>query len=583
MIRVSVQGPLMRFWFKSVGAAAKAEVAGIAPVAEPQPTTRSAEPPVRDASETIRLMQADVFRNVREVGEANFELRRKLRDAFGLLERLRGRAQSFAGMAEAARNSSGAISVALRDLASASHTISSRIGESSVTVDAAESRARRASEGVGQLRDSVAEIGQVVNLIASIARQTNLLALNATIEAVRAGDAGRGFAVVASEVKALSIATQEATNRIASTIDKVRASALTSIDDVSTLGLAISDLRDSFATVVEAVSVQVATTTEIGRSAAEAAQFAEEVNMEALRIDALGDEAVVLAGAADQASEKTDITIAQLSDNASILVRQTDNQETIADRLPVVIDAKLHVGGRVIPVQTGNVSPEGAFVHTDETLLDAVGEAVILEAPRLGRFEARIASVKRNGLGLRIQNADAGSRTALRELLARLTESYAPLRVRSGALAETVARRYEALLLEGWISPADLFDTSYIAQPGAHPPRFGLMHLSVLQEGLDPIIDAQCGEDPLPLAAFLVDRNGFCVVARGRAPEARSLPGRMLNDGAGLAAARNLRPCLIHSYASDFAGVVQEVSSPVFVEGRHWGAVRTAYGLSATA
>ena len=559
-------------------------------VASPSPGREAAqpgtEPPTpnsaseRDGSETIRLMQADVFRNVREVGEANTELRRKLRDAFGLLERLRGRAQAFAGMAEAARNSSEAISTSLHGLAAASHTIGARIGESRQTVDAAEARARRASEGVGQLRDSVAEIGQVVSLIASIARQTNLLALNATIEAARAGEAGRGFAVVASEVKALSVATQEATTRIAATIDKVRASALTSIEDVSVLGQSISALRDSFATVVDAVSVQVTTTTEIGRSAAEAAQFAEEVNAEALRIDALGEEAVQHAGAADRASEKTDQAIAQLSDNAAVLVRQADTQETVADRLPVALPARLRIGERVVPVQTGNLSLDGALVHSREALLDAIGAEGVLDVESLGIFETRVASARRNGVGLRIVRADPDSRAALRALLSQLQASYAPLLARSATLAEAVANRFEVLILEGWLSAADVFDAGYIPAQGVSPARFSLSGLPVLAEGLGDLIDQHCGEEPRPLAAMVVDRNGFCVEARGAAPEARSLARRMLNDSPGLAAARNLRPSLIHSYEAEFGGLVKEVAAPVFVQGRHWGAVRTAYALA---
>jgi methyl-accepting chemotaxis protein len=541
----------------------------------------------RDGSETIRLTQADVFRSVREVGDANIELRRRLRDAFGLVERLRGKAQTFAGMAEVARNSSGAISAALRDLAAASHTIGTRISKSSETVDAAEARARRASEGVGQLRDSVAEIGQVVNLIASIARQTNLLALNATIEAVRAGDAGRGFAVVASEVKALSIATQEATTRIATTIDKVRASALTSIDDVATLGEAINDLRESFATVVDAVSIQVATTTDIGRSAADAAQFAEEVNAEAVLIDELGDEAVQLAAEADVASEKTAATITRLGENAAILVRQADTQETVADRLPVVMAARLHVGERVLAVQTGNLSLDGAFVHTGEASLDDVGRAVALEVPSLGRFEARVASVRRDGLGLRILQADQASRSALRNLLSQLHEDYAPLLTRSSALAEAVAARFEVLILEGWLSASDLFDTGYVAAPGSDPPRFSIACLPVIEEALGEIIEAHCAARPRPLAALVVDRNGFCVEARGSAAQARGLARRLLADGPALAAARNLRPSLIHSYRAEFgdpqSDVVREVAAPIFVQGRHWGNVRTAYGLDAGA
>ena len=56
-------------------------------------------------------------------------------------------------------------------------------------------------------------------LVSAISRQTNLLALNASSEAARAGEAGKGFAVVAEEVRKLSEATNEAVEKINSSLN----------------------------------------------------------------------------------------------------------------------------------------------------------------------------------------------------------------------------------------------------------------------------------------------------------------------------------------------------------------------------
>ena len=60
-------------------------------------------------------------------------------------------------------------------------------------------------------------------------------------------------------------------------------------------------------------------------------------------------------------------------------------------------------------------------------------------------------------------------------------------------------------------------------------------------------------------------------------------PAPFYNDAAGLAAARNTRAYLLHSYPRDMGNGVRirmrEIDVPIRVAGRHWGAFRTAYKL----
>jgi methyl-accepting chemotaxis protein len=73
------------------------------------------------------------------------------------------------------------------------------------------------------LSERAEQIGVITDTVNALSDRSHLLALNATIEAARAGEQGKGFAVVADHVRELAEQSREATSRVQTILDEVRA------------------------------------------------------------------------------------------------------------------------------------------------------------------------------------------------------------------------------------------------------------------------------------------------------------------------------------------------------------------------
>jgi methyl-accepting chemotaxis protein len=170
---------------------------------------------------------------------------------------------------------------------------------------------------IARLGQASTEISEVANLITSIAEQTNLLALNATIEAARAGEAGKGFAVVAGEVKELAKQTANATEEIGAKILAIQSSAHEVAEAIGTMTTIIGQVNDAQTSIAAAVEEQSATTSEMGRTGAQAADSTTQIAHSAVEVThaakASSDGAVETQQAARQ--------LAGMADELQALVR----------------------------------------------------------------------------------------------------------------------------------------------------------------------------------------------------------------------------------------------------------------------
>ena len=133
---------------------------------------------------------------------------------------------------------------------------------------------------------------------------------------------------------------------------------------------------------------------------------------------------------------------------------------------------------------------------------------------------------------------------------------------------------------------ADLFDENYVPIPGTDPPKYHTRYDTFLDERIAKMQDALL-EDVQVVYAVLVDRNGYLPTHNGRycqtltGDREKDLAGnrtkRFFNGKVELAAARNTEGVLVQVYHRDTGEKMWDISAPVNLDGKHWGAFRIGY------
>ncbi|RMG29032.1 MAG: methyl-accepting chemotaxis protein [Gammaproteobacteria bacterium] len=219
------------------------------------------------------------------------------------------------------RDAAERMGAAMQEMTAATHEVAQHAGrasegaqqadgaarESRQIVQAAMDRVRQgareleaATETVNELARQSEEIGSVLETIQEIAEQTNLLALNAAIEAARAGEQGRGFAVVADEVRTLAGRTQQSTQEIQGTIERLQAGVSMAIEAMRRGRVHTDSSVEQSAAVEQVLEKVTAAVSQIRQMNAQIAAAAEHQREIATNID--GHVAAVREVAASNAS-----------------------------------------------------------------------------------------------------------------------------------------------------------------------------------------------------------------------------------------------------------------------------------------
>jgi len=188
----------------------------------------------------------------------------------------------------------------------------------------------------------------------------------------------------------------------------------------------------------------------------------------------------------------------------------------------------------------------------------------------------------------------AASAEGLRDETEKLQEVVAHFKTGEGYLETIIARitllrdDFQQDLAGMYLQrQIDVFDQKYRRVEGTDPPKFKTVYDDVVEREFQKRYDRILEELDESIYCLCVDLNGYGPTHNSKF--SHKLTGdydtdllysrdkRMFNDPTGIRCARNTNPFLLQTYARDTGEVLSDLSLPIIIEGRHWGAIR--YGF----
>lgn len=152
--------------------------------------------------------------------------------------------------------------------------------------------------------------------------------------------------------------------------------------------------------------------------------------------------------------------------------------------------------------------------------------------------------------------------------------------------AETTGKLLSMAIKYRVLTEEQVFDKKYQLIPDTTPQKYHTQYDAYTDEHLRSIEDAYL-KDNVIVYAVAVDTNGYLPTHNtkySQTGKGRNLDRskRLFDDPVGNAAARNQAPYLFQEYHRDTGEMMWDISSPIYVNGRHWGAFRIGFSIEET-
>jgi methyl-accepting chemotaxis protein len=402
------------------------------------------------------------------------------------------------------------------------------------------------------------------------------------------------------DIASASGAVQSATTAAVSEITQSRAAVETAVKHISELIEAVGRIELRLGDVGAALAQVAKVSGSIEAIAKQTNLLALNATIEAARAGVAGrgfavvaSEVKSLAEATRQATHLIGDTVRDLDGQVGNLIRASGDASVRAKNAG---EGAQQIQGIIVRVQDGFTAvgreidgvakaASSNLAHCD-TVIDELGnlaKGVELSSSDLKRADDRVAKLLELSEGLIELIADSGVETSDAPLIRVVIDT-----------AKQISKAFESAVERGEITVDQLMDEKYREIAGTNPKQYLTEYVAFTDRILPAIQDPIQKIDPRVVfcvawakGGYLPTHNPNYRLPQGPDPvwnNANCRNKRLFKDRAVKKVAANTKPFLLQTYRRDMGGgnfvLMKDVSSPITIRGRHWGAFRMGFRQS---
>jgi len=444
------------------------------------------------------------------------------------------------------------------------------------------------------------EIGGLGVELADVAGNVQEVASRLSTQSERFGHlqtTAKAMVSVNHDIAGASRSVQSATSAAVGEITQSRAVVETAVNHIAELIEAVGRIETRLGSVSSALSEVAKVSKAIEAIAKQTNLLALNATIEAARAGSAGrgfavvaNEVKSLAEATRQATNQIGETVRGLDGQVGNLIGESgeashraknagEGAAQIESIIARVQDGFTRVGHEIDGVTRAANANLG---HCDQVIeeLNNLAKGVDLSSTELKHADERVSRLLDISETLIAMIADSGVETSDGPLIRIVV-----------ATAKRISAAFESAIERGEIGFGQLMDENYREIPGTDPKKYLTDYVEFTDRILPPIQDPIQKSDSRIVfcvawakGGYLPTHNPNYRLPQGKDPvwnNANCRNRRLFNDRAVKKVAANTKPYLLQTYRRDMGGgnfvLMKDLSSPIFIRGRHWGAFRMGF------